>query len=62
MFSRSSDSLNSKGSTLPKSKSVGAYHESNSISELKFTLRLNLLGLLDSHCISKSLSSVLMCL
>lgn len=38
--------------------SVGAPHESNSISEFKFTLRLNLFGLLDCSCIRESLSSV----
>ena len=51
--------MNSKGSTpLPaKSLECCGYHESNSISEFKFTLRLNLFGLLDSSCIRESLGS-----
>lgn len=43
----------------PRATSIGAYRESNSISEFKFTLSLNLLGLLDSSCTWESLSSVL---
>ena len=42
----------------PKALSVEAYHESNSVSEFDFTLRLNLFGLPYSSCIRESLPSV----
>lgn len=60
IFFRYNDSLTSMEAQLLQLRTmqVGTDHESNSISELKFTLRLNSFGLLDSSCIRESLSSV----